>query len=89
MTAETQVKFNLWSVLTFLFIAGVSSFTFLYAAEQETKAVQKEVLMRVTKLETQYSSIIDKLGVLTVAVDKTTDTIADHRIRTEKKVNGK
>jgi hypothetical protein len=86
MTAETQVKFNLWAVLTFLVVTGCASFTFLYAAGQETKAVQKEVLMRVTKLETQYSFIIEKLGTLTVSIDKASDTIAEHRIKTEKRM---
>ncbi len=75
MTTETRVTFNLWAVLAFLFIAGISSFTFLYAEGKETKVKQQEVIQRLTKLETQYDHIIKGLDKLTTAMEKATDKL--------------
>ena len=75
MGEESTVKFNLWAVLAFLFIAGVSSFTFLYAEGKETKVKQQEVIQRVMKLETQYEYIIKGLDKLTVTMEKAADKL--------------
>ncbi len=78
MTTETRVTFNLWAVLAFLFIAGISSFTFLYAEGKETKVKQQEVIQRVTKLEAQYVFIIDRLEKLTITMEKAADKLELH-----------
>ena len=85
---DTQVKFNLWAVLAFLFLAGVSSFTFLYAEGKETKVKQQEVIQRVTKLETQYNYIIEGLRDLKISVDESSRKLETHRMKTEKGAKG-
>jgi hypothetical protein len=93
MTQETQVKFGLWPILVFLFLAGMSSFTFLYAEGKETKVKQQEVIARVVVLETNYTNIMRGLDKLTEAVEKSVDKLEEHRMRTEngvrKTVKGK
>ncbi len=83
MTAETRVTFNLWAVLAFLIIAGISSFSFLYAEGKETKVEQQKIIQRVTKLEAQYTFIIDRLERLTVSVEKASDKLEMHSKETK------
>jgi hypothetical protein len=52
-----NVRFNLWTVLAFLFIMGVAAASFLYAEGKETKLVQREVMQRVAKMEAQFQYI--------------------------------
>ena len=85
MSPETQIRLNLWAVLTFLVIMGASSFTFLYAEGKETKQKQQEVIQRVIKLEANYENIIKGIDKLTVAVEKSVEQLDKHRQHTEKK----
>jgi hypothetical protein len=87
MTADTQIKFNLWAVLGFLVIMGASSFTFLYAEGKETKVKQQEVIQRVTILEANYANIIKGIDKLTVTVEKSIEQLDKHRQHTEKKAD--
>lgn len=52
-----QVRFNLWAVLTFLFVLGSATAGFLYAEGKETKTVQRDVMQRVSKIEAQFEYI--------------------------------
>ncbi len=73
-----SVKFNLWAVLTFLFLAGAVAVGFLYAEGKETKVKQQEVIQRVTKLEAQYENIIKGLDKLTAVVEKSAEKLELH-----------
>ncbi len=75
MTEGTQVRFNLWAVLAFLFVVGTASFTFLYAEQKETRVKQQEDGQRITKLETQYEYIIKGLEKLTTVMEKAADKL--------------
>jgi hypothetical protein len=83
MGEETSVKFNLWAVLVFFFVAGSASFTFLYAEGKETKGKQQEVIQRVVKLEAQYDHIIKGLDKLTELVEKSADKLDQHSKETK------
>ncbi len=78
MTEGTQVKFNLWAVLAFLFVVGTASFTFLYAEQKETRVKQQEDGQRITRLEMQYEYIIKGLEKLTTTMEKAADKLDLH-----------
>jgi len=82
---ETKVWFNLWAVLGFVLLLGAIGFTYLHAEGSKTKEKQQEVIQRVTKLETQYVFIIERLEGLTRAVEKSTDKLDAHTKDTKRK----
>jgi hypothetical protein len=84
MTQDTQVRFGLWPILVFLFLAGLFSFTFLYAEEKTTKEKQQDVIARIVVLETNYANIMRGLDKLTIAVEKSVDKLEEHRTNTER-----
>ncbi len=85
MTTETHVTFNLWAVLVFLFLAGATSFTFLYAEGKDTQAKQQDIKERVIKLESQYTFIIEKIDKLTVMTEKMAEKLGTHTRNLEKR----
>lgn len=61
---ESKVQFSLWAVLAFIVAIGFITAQFLNAEQKETRAKQREVVERVTKLETQFDYVtkgIDEL----------------------------
>ena len=78
MSPETQVKFNLWTVLAFLVLAGMSSFTFLYAEGKETKLSQQTVIQRVVALETMNKAVLDGISRLEVGQKEVANALNNH-----------
>ena len=70
-----DVKFNLWLVLAALTMLFVSITGVLYSDQSKTKEKQQEINQRVTKLETQYTFIIQGLEKLTVVVEKSAENL--------------
>jgi hypothetical protein len=83
MSPGTEVRFNLWAVLGFLVLMGVSSFTFLYAEGSITKSKQQEVLQRLVVLETNYANIMKGISELKETAIITADKLEIHRAKTE------
>ena len=86
--SETTVKFGLWPVLAFLVILGAACVGGLYAAQQETKQRQVEVIQRVAVLETQYKSIMDSLEKLNKSTEKLVDKMDNHLVKGDKDDKG-
>jgi len=82
---ETQVKFGLWPILVFLFLAGAASVGFLYAEGKETKNKQQDVIQRVVVLETNYSNIIKGLDKLTIVVERSVEKLDEHQKDTQRR----
>jgi hypothetical protein len=78
MTTDTQIRFNLWAVLTFLVIMGASSFTFLYAEGKTTKEKQQDVIHRVLVLEVQNKAILDGINELKAGQKEIEIAIINH-----------
>jgi hypothetical protein len=76
-----QVRFNLWAVLTFLFVAGAATAGFLYAEGKETKMVQRTVLERMTKVETQFDYITCGINELKAGQKELTAALKAHENR--------
>jgi len=87
MPEQTQVRFDLWAVLAFIFLAGAVAVGFLYADQKETKTKQQEVLYRIVKIESQYDYIISGLDKLTKAVEESADKREKYRTETRKTRN--
>ena len=76
---NSKVRFSLWAVLAFIVLLGAICVNFLNADQVKTKEKQQEIIQRITKLEMQYSFIIEKLGTLTIVIEKATDKLDKHR----------
>jgi hypothetical protein len=74
--------------LAFLVILGAACVGGLYAAQQETKQRQVEVIQRVAVLETQYKSIMDSLDKLNKSTEKLVDKMDSHLMKGEKEDPG-
>jgi hypothetical protein len=78
MTTDTQIRFNLWAVLTFLVVMGASSFTFLYAEGKVTKEKQQDVIHRVIALEVQNKAILDGINDLKAGQKEVVEALNSH-----------
>jgi hypothetical protein len=78
MSPDTQIRFNLWAVLTFLTVMGMSSFTFLYAEGKTTKEKQQDVIHRVIALEVQNKAILDGINDLKAGQKEVVEALNSH-----------
>ena len=80
-----SVRFNLWAVMTFLFMVGAAAIGVIYAEGRETKATQVNVLQRLSTVEAQYKSIVCGIDELKAGQKEVYNLLAAH----ERNSNGK
>lgn len=84
-----NVRFNLWAVVTFLFMIAAGMMGILYAEGRETKAVQTSVLQRVSKIETQFDNITYGINELKAGQKELFNMFVAHEKRNGIRVKGK
>ena len=71
----SKVRFDLWAVLGLLIALGGICVGYLNAEQVKTKEKQQAVIERVTKIETQYCYIIERLDGLKASSERTADKV--------------
>lgn len=81
MKDETSVRFNLWAVLAFLCLLGGICFAYLFNVQTEARVTTTTHSERITKLETNYDFIIDKLNDIKISQDEVKKELVRYRSR--------
>jgi hypothetical protein len=83
----TRVRFDLWAVLGFIVLMGVVFGGYLFqtlaSGRAERIAADQQIDLRVTKLETHYSYIIQGIADLKAGQKEVADSLAKHEMSTK------
>lgn len=83
---DTKVRFSLWSVLAFLVILAAACIGYLFnsqaAARDETRTANQQVCDRVTRLETNFSYVVQGIGEMKQTNREIIEALRQHEQRT-------